>query len=124
MVAKNQPTLFDMQSGEPTRQDYYDPSVTAGRREKSKGMDNRDEVYRDTTPRHLPDRERVLIYIRTMGQRGATRDEISHVLNMPLATVCGRVRELVKEQRVVETDERRQTQRGSAAVVLRWAYTR
>lgn len=103
---------------------YYDPCVSAGRREKDAGKRNRNDVYVETLPRHASDRERVLAYLRTIGWRGATRDEVAHVLGMQLSTVCGRMRELIDQEQVIETDERRATRTGASAVVVRWAFAR
>lgn len=118
----HQPTLFDVNAD--VKPDYYDPTVSAGKKSKDAGKRNRDEVFIESIPKHAADHERIVAYAKVMGWRGATRDEISHVLSMPLATVCGRVRELVKNGVLVETDERRKTKTGSPAPVVRWAYAK
>lgn len=76
------------------------------------------EAYR-TTQRGR-DRQRIADYLRMLGARGATRDELSHDLGMVIGTVCGRCKELLDEELIYESCERRQTRTGKTAVVLVW----
>lgn len=52
---------------------------------------------------------------------GATRHELSQYLNRPLSSICGRMAELESAGLVVETEEKRETQFGGMAVVMRIA---
>lgn len=81
------------------------------------GVINRNEHFAAVQPKCPSQRQRVLEYIESR-KRGATRDEIANALGLPLASVCGRVNELVKSGAVVETDKRRTTSTGGTAVVL------
>jgi hypothetical protein len=84
------------------------------------GVINRNEVFRDTYPRHTGRRAEILRYIAKMADVGATRDEISEALGLPLSSVCGRVNELMNcnPPAVRETNERRMTRYGKPAVVV------
>ena len=123
-MPNDQPTLFDM-TPSPVGNGFYD-DITAkpARASRGAGKRNRNDVYQETMPRHGKDGERVLQKLRSLGYHGATRDELSISLLMPLTTVCGRVNELLKQQLILETDQRRQTRTGSTAVVLRSAYAK
>lgn len=74
------------------------------------------EAYRTT--KRGRDRERIIERMRMLGSTGATRDELSIDLEMPLPTVCGRMSELMAEKVVHETKARRKTRTGSSAVVM------
>lgn len=74
------------------------------------------EAYRTT--KRGRDRERIIERMQLLGSTGATRDELSIDLEMPLPTVCGRMSELVAERIVYETKARRKTRTGSSAVVM------
>jgi len=122
-----QQTLFDMDSA-PLAGGHYDyqsdkpPARNAAPKEsKDAGKRNRNETYKTTAPLHTGDRLRVMNRLRSLGDAGATRDELSIGLLMPLTTVCGRVRELLDLEAVIETDQRRITRTGSTAVVLQAA---
>lgn len=51
---------------------------------------------------------------------GATREEAAIALSLPIQSICPRVRELVGDGDLVETNETRQTRAGKAASVLYW----
>lgn len=126
-----QPTLFDMDAA-PVSGGHYDCQQTdkpkarnTVRKEvpvesKDAGLRNRNAVHDATKPRHGGDRDRVLERLRHLGLMGATRDELSISMVMPLTTVCGRVRELLDVYMIIETDIRRETRTGSTAVVLQY----
>lgn len=124
-----QKTLFDSDelAGCSARDQYYDEPLRRSRHtpkyqaEANAGRKNRNEVFESTMPRHQGDAERITARLRTLGPRGATRDELCVQLNMPLPTVCGRVRDLLDAAKplIEETTERRETRTGSRAVVLR-----
>jgi len=126
-----QPTLFDMDAA-PVSGGHYDHQQTdkplarnAARKEvpaesKDAGLRNRNAVRDTTKPRHGGDRDRVLERLRQLGLMGATRDELSISMVMPLTTVCGRVRELLDVYMIIETDMRRETRHGKTAVVLQY----
>lgn len=119
-----QQTLFDMDAPAITSGIYDDVTVQGSRRGRPStdaGKRNRNDTYIATAPRHTGDRLRVMNHLQSIGASGATRDELSIALSMPLTTVCGRVRELLDLKAVVEMDERRLTRTGSTAVVLRAA---
>jgi hypothetical protein len=126
---KTQQTLFDMDAPASTSGIYDDLSFGASRRNKpvaskplqDAGKLNRNDTYVATAPRHTGDRLRVMNHLESIGAYGATRDELSITLSMPLTTVCGRVRELLDLGAVIETDQRRVTRTGSTAVVLQAA---
>lgn len=73
-------------------------------------------------PRAGTQRERILNEVHRCEHdrpfRGATRDELAVSLELPLATVCPRVWELIKGGWLRETDMHRETREGQAAVVL------
>lgn len=64
-------------------------------------------------------RGKVYQAIAGRGQLGATREELAADLEMRLATVCGRCRELVEMGLVYDSGATRATSSGRAAVVLR-----
>lgn len=84
--------------------------------EAGAGRKNRNRNYHDSKPRHPSQRAKVLQWLDVVTD--ATREEIASALGIPLASVCGRVSELVKSGEVVETKNRRETTNGKFAVVL------
>src|SRR5579872_2779825 len=64
------------------------------------------------------DKQRIYSYVALCGNRGATRDEIAVGIDIPLATVCGRVADLVKAGYLVESSATRRTRTGAEAAVL------
>jgi hypothetical protein len=87
------------------------------------GVLNRNQTYRDTLPKHGSQKWRVYQHIVKMADVGATRDEIAVALSLPLASVCGRVSELISSvdgqpSLCVETSVRRQTRAGQRGVVI------
>jgi hypothetical protein len=64
------------------------------------------------------DADRIANYLKLLGARGATRDEIAVGLGIALATVCGRARDLLDAERIYESTLKRPTRTGSLAVVL------
>ena len=63
-------------------------------------------------------RARVLGFVASQGQRGATLDEISIGLEMRLSTVCARANELKKSGQLRESSHTRPTSSGRQARVL------
>jgi hypothetical protein len=122
--------LFAGVDSEPTREDYYTTSLRAGSKpakpSKNAGFRNRNLVHELTKPRHKAGGEIVVGFLSTRGAHGATREEIAIGLNMPVQTVCARVRELLDESTpvVIETDAKRPTRTGSPAVVLQHVFAR
>lgn len=82
------------------------------------GVRNRNDHYRESKPKHSGQRLKVYEFIRTMSVVGATREQIAESLGIPLASVCGRVSELLKCDDVIETAERRPTKSGGTGVVV------
>jgi hypothetical protein len=64
-------------------------------------------------------RGRVYQAIVGRGESGATREELAAELDLRLATVCGRCRELTTMGLIYDSGTTRQTNSGRAAVVLR-----
>jgi len=60
----------------------------------------------------------VAAYIAAQGDRGATRDELSLVLELPIQSICSPVRVLLEAGVIVETHDTRPTRYGSPAAVL------
>lgn len=69
----------------------------------------------------LSQRKRVLIELVSRGSAGATREEIASATGLRLASVCGRVNELIRLGLAVENGRTRQTEslRSAAVVVAR-----
>ena len=63
-------------------------------------------------------RRRVGLYVAGQGEQGATRDEISRGLGIPIQTVCARVDDLLKSSVLFRTSRTRATAMGRAAEVL------
>ena len=63
----------------------------------------------------------VIEALRKIGRSGATRHELAEVLNRPLSSMCGRVNKLEEDGIVVETGDKRETQYGKLASVVRLA---
>jgi hypothetical protein len=63
-------------------------------------------------------RSRVFEFIASKGEFGANRDEIAAALELPTQSVSPRVVELIRLGMIRETDRRRPTRSGRAAVVL------
>lgn len=68
-------------------------------------------------PRAPALRARVLAYIRSRGESGATNEEISHALAMKLQSVCGRIGELRNLGLIFEARFRRENLSGVEAKV-------
>lgn len=66
----------------------------------------------------LTQRERVLLELVSRGIEGATREEIAAATKLRLASVCGRVNELLRLGLVVEPGATRQTESLRAAAVV------
>ncbi len=64
-------------------------------------------------------RERIYRLLCELGIEGATNEEMSRALGMPIQTVCGRVAELREEKRVVDSGRRRPGASGVNAKVWR-----
>jgi hypothetical protein len=83
------------------------------------GVANRNANYHETKPKHGGQRVTVLEYLQKLPGVGATREAIADALRMKLSSVCGRVHELLAEELVEETNERRETNSRRSAVVVR-----
>lgn len=66
----------------------------------------------------LTQRERVLAELQARGQAWATREELAESTGLRLASVCGRVNELLRLWLVIETGETRETGSGRQAAVV------
>jgi hypothetical protein len=64
-------------------------------------------------------RGRVYQAIASRGQHGATREELAAELDLRLATICGRCRELTMMGLIHDSGTTRPTESGRAAVVMR-----
>lgn len=84
--------------------------------EKGAGRRNRKRAYQDSASRHPSQQQRVLDHLLSID--GATREEISHALRLPLASVCGRVNKLLELGLIIETNLKRATMSGCQAVVV------
>ena len=62
--------------------------------------------------------ERVLEYVRSCKWRGATRDEIAIHCERPVQSITRPVLDLINDQSIVETKNRRPTRWGRSAVVI------
>lgn len=62
---------------------------------------------------------RILEFIRSKGEYGATRDEIVAALGIDIPSVCGRCDNLLRMKLIYETDVKRKTRKGRFAFVLR-----
>ncbi|EMI20508.1 hypothetical protein RMSM_02540 [Rhodopirellula maiorica SM1] len=82
------------------------------------GKRNRDETYRDDSARRPSQRGMVLARIANHGIDGVTREQLADEMGLPLASVCGRVRELKDCGEVVDTPNRRVTRSGKYAAVV------
>lgn len=78
---------------------------------------NRNQVFHSLEG--LPASQRRIVDFLTLRHDGATRHEIAAALRMPLSSVCGRVSELENMELVQSTDEKRETQYGKTATVVR-----
>ena len=63
-------------------------------------------------------RMRIFEFVARQGIKGCNRDEIARALELTTQTVSPRVNELVRLGLLLETDQRRPTRSGRAAVVL------
>lgn len=84
------------------------------------GEQSKRENFQAAQPRMPDQRRRVLAAIRRHGPRGATREEIADELQLKVTSVCARVNELKNAvpPRVRDTNARRKTRDGSAAVIV------
>lgn len=76
------------------------------------------EAARDSEPRQGTRKADVLRFVRSRGQQGATREEISEALPLAIQSVCSPVRKLLDDRLLVETAATRPTRQGSPAAVL------
>jgi hypothetical protein len=60
-------------------------------------------------------RTKVLSYIESLGPKGATCDEVEEVLQLKHQTASARIRELVIDEKLIDTGRRRKTRSGSSA---------
>lgn len=63
-------------------------------------------------------RDRIESWVRSLGSHGATREEISLAIELPIQTVCPLVQSLEHAGRLVPTKRTRPTLSGKPAVVL------
>lgn len=82
------------------------------------GRQNKREQLEQSRPKHSGHRLRILELLQVTAD-GLTRHELAERLQLPLATVCGRVNELKKMGEVIEPGERRTTTGKSSATVVR-----
>jgi hypothetical protein len=82
----------------------------------------------DSVPCHSPQRDhhhqttakvRVFTVIESVGDLGATCDEIETILKQPHQTISARVYDLVKEDRIANSGQCRTTRSGKNAIVYR-----
>ena len=66
----------------------------------------------------LSQRERVMIALLACGSHGATREELAELAEIRLASVCGRVNELLRLRMAAEIEETRTTVSGRQAAVV------
>lgn len=83
------------------------------------GSDTSHEAAHRIAPVSGMARRLVLIRYADCGPHGATRDEVSNMIPMRLATVCARTHELVRVGALEPTTELRPTSSGCLAEVLR-----
>lgn len=95
----------------------YDGIGPYGQEPPHRGVDTSQAAAQAIAPRVSELQGRVLEFIRQRGEFGATIDEISVGLPMPVQTVCGRRRELFLMGRLVYTGTKRPTRTGSPARV-------
>jgi len=62
-------------------------------------------------------RDRVLLHIADVGERGATNEQLADALGLRMSTVTARVNELSKRGYVRDSGERRVTTSGRSAIV-------
>jgi ferritin-like metal-binding protein YciE len=81
----------------------------------------RDDTYHSLLA-DLSTQERAVIEaLRKCGRSGATRHELARLLNRPLSSMCGRVNRLEENSIVIETGDKRETEFGKLASVVRLA---
>ncbi len=76
------------------------------------------QAARRAEPRAGTRKADVLNYVRSCGQRGATREQLSLELGIAIQSICPAVRALLDEGHIVETAESRPTKQHAAAAVL------
>ena len=69
-------------------------------------------------PHRVSRRDRIESFIRDRGRIGATRDEISAELGLPIQSVCPPVLAMLRSGRIIETPKRRNTRAGKPAAVM------
>jgi hypothetical protein len=75
-------------------------------------------AYADSLPRLAPTKQRILAFVLSRGDTGATRDEIADRLGIPIQSVCGPVKSQREAGRQKETPKRRPTRWAKHAAVL------
>jgi hypothetical protein len=63
-------------------------------------------------------RELIADYVHSQGTTGATRQQISDALDLPIQSVCGPVLSMLVSGRLIETDRKRDTSNGKPAAVI------
>jgi len=76
------------------------------------------QAAEDVTASTPSRRDRVAAFVLSRGPRGATRDEISIALQLPIQSVCHPVNYLLHAGVLIETNRTRLTRYGSPAAVL------
>lgn len=73
----------------------------------------------ESTPNHIRQRHKAILLRAIEEQGDATGDELAIMLEMPHQTVSARMSELKRDERIVDTGERRLTKLGRPARVYK-----
>lgn len=96
--------------------DFDAPATKKPREQTNASSETRREAYESTNI--VRDAQRIALFLASRREHGATRYEIHVQLGIKYSTVCGRVHDLLEAKRIYSSDQRRQTDTGSNAVVL------
>lgn len=102
----------------PVRTRYSPPEPPDVCRQRHLGNDESEAANRRVDPHKERLRELVFEAVAAAGDHGATSAEIVEATGIVLQTVSGRLAELKKARRLLETDRRRPTPSGASARVL------
>jgi hypothetical protein len=75
-------------------------------------------AYASSLERGPSRRGAIELYVASCGRTGATRNECSEALGIPINCVCGPILALVRSGRLIETSRTRLTPSGHPAVVI------
>lgn len=84
----------------------------------TQGELTRNESYESEQPLLSGKCKAVIEFVRARGTFGATREEIAEGTGLRLSCVCGRVRELLDSEQLVESDQRRIGSSGKSQSVV------